>query len=504
MNDLVMIGIDSMDRELVAKYLSDLPVIRRLMEESPEVTMRSTFPPDSDTAWASIYTGLNPARHGVVNFVDPLEKTSIYQTDYLDSRRVMGKTFWDIAGKAGRRVCLLFPHIGYPVWEINGIMVSRIPKKDGFAVYPPATTLDANLGALEIPKRVPNSTAEYEEYCTTFERVVRHEFAFARRMLAAGGWDLFFFYSPALDFIQHIFWNYCDPEDPSFPGEENPYRSVIHDFYVLYDTLLGELLAGVPAGTPVVILSDHGHSMRPIELFNINEILRREGYLAQKTGASIPLKKASERVKRGVANLVQKTALRGTALRMLRKHPMIKEFYTVPSLIDFDRTVARCTDLSGVKSYTYGGIVLSRAQLPEAGAYEQTRAAIIDLLAAHTIPGSDEAIFEWVRRREDLYEGEYLDRWPDIIFKLREGYGAGWAINVPLFSLAATHNFYPGSHRGDTPVLYLKNLNGKTVKRRQIDLMDISPTVLDLMGIDRRDCAFDGESIFAERAPSSP
>jgi len=72
---ILIIGIDSMDSELVHKFIEDLPNIRRLMENSPNIKFEGVFPPDSPTSWASIYTGLNPAKHGVLLFVDPLEKT---------------------------------------------------------------------------------------------------------------------------------------------------------------------------------------------------------------------------------------------------------------------------------------------------------------------------------------------------------------------------------------------------------------------------------------------
>ena len=73
MAKLLIIGIDSMDRELVSKYLDSLPNFRKIIEESPKIRSASVFPPDSDTAWASIYTGLNPTKHGIVEFVDPLD-----------------------------------------------------------------------------------------------------------------------------------------------------------------------------------------------------------------------------------------------------------------------------------------------------------------------------------------------------------------------------------------------------------------------------------------------
>ena len=42
-------------------------------------------------------------------------------------------------------------------------------------------------------------------------------------------------------------------------------------------------------------------------------------------------------------------------MTIVRTFPGIKKMYTAPLNIDFDRTLAPCTDLSGMKAYQYGG-----------------------------------------------------------------------------------------------------------------------------------------------------
>ena len=148
-----MIGIDSMDSELLSKYLEFMPNFKKLKETTTKIKMESVFPPDSDTAWASIYTGLNPAEHGVVGFVDPLKKSVDIQTKESEADFIRGKTFWDYASDTGKKVIVLLPHIAYPPWKINGVMVSRSRVIDDVKACPPIKNYD--ISRLNSPKGVP-------------------------------------------------------------------------------------------------------------------------------------------------------------------------------------------------------------------------------------------------------------------------------------------------------------------------------------------------------------
>ena len=103
MSRVIIIGIDAMDSRLLSRFEKDLPYLSQLQREHSNINLTCVYPPDTPTAWASAYTGLNPAQHGVVYFVDPLEKLSIFATQELDNQAVQGRTFWDFAGSLGKR-----------------------------------------------------------------------------------------------------------------------------------------------------------------------------------------------------------------------------------------------------------------------------------------------------------------------------------------------------------------------------------------------------------------
>jgi len=96
---VIIIGIDGMDSNLISKYEEDLPTIKKMMKDGSSLKLQTVFLPDSDTSWASIYTGMNPAEHGVLQFIDPLEKAHKYLSEEIDNTTIRGKAYWDVAGK---------------------------------------------------------------------------------------------------------------------------------------------------------------------------------------------------------------------------------------------------------------------------------------------------------------------------------------------------------------------------------------------------------------------
>ncbi len=497
MHRLVIMAIDSLDRELVNRYLNNMPNVKRIVEKSGRFLTRSVFPPDSDTAWATIYSGLDPSYHGVVEFVDPLDRSKLTksQAEYVDISHVRGRTFWDIASSKKKRVCLINPHLGFPVWPVNGVMLHADPNTGSLHISPPDYAIKFVHRSFEHQKRIPRSKLEFRSYLTKKAELVMTEFEFFGKMYQQEPWDLFMFYSSGLDAIMHLYWNYCDPADPTYPGR-NDFESAIEDFHILYDHLIGTFLQNLTAETSVLIISDHGHSMRPVNLININEILKGAGFLKGRGGSLAPLLNYKERLKRHAATLAQRAGLRVAAMTLVRTFPKIKKMYTTPSTIDFQNSLAWCTDLSGMKAYTYGGIHINKYLLSDPTDYERTRSSIIELLKQVTLPATHQPAFDFIERREALYTGPFVQKYPDIVFNLKEGYGAGWSINVPVYSTSMAHKFYPGSHRGSTPVFYLLNSSEKSIARRDIAFIDYLPTILDLLDIDPREFNCAGKSIF--------
>jgi predicted AlkP superfamily phosphohydrolase/phosphomutase len=129
--------------------------------------------------------------------------------------------------------------------------------------------------------------------------------------------------------------------------------------------------------------------------------------------------------------------------------------------------------------------------------YEGIRQSIIDLLLQIEDPKSSDKIVQWAIRREELYNGSYISKYPDVVFKLKDDWGVDWNTGGSLFGKSITHKLFSGTHRQDSAVFLLHHLDGLRCSEDRPKLTDVTPTILHLLGLDDLNShgLFDGKSI---------
>lgn len=501
MSKVLVIGIDALDSKMLSKFENDLPNFRRLREVNPNVKMDGVLPPDSQTSWASIYTGLNPAQHGILLFIDPLDKVTTIVSEEIDNSEIQGKTFWDLAGSCGKKVCVITPLLGYPIWPVNGVMIGRSLLEQDFQVFPQELYNSYPLSQLLEPKGFPGKGKRLEQYIKSLGKHVLDHAEFSLRILKEQDWNLFFTYSGAMDAIQGFFWMYYDESDPSYPGD-NPCQNIIKDFYVLHDEIIGRFLDAVDSDTITIVVSDHGMGLRPTKLLNINEILRRNSLLVLKDTSLLSVNAPAhltirliEKSKGWALRKIHKYNLGNLAQLLLRIFPQGRRIYTSPLSIDWQKTSAYLSDLSGIKAYSYGGIRINQERVGDRE-LEEMKSLIIEELSRIRDPDTDEKLVKRVCRREELYSGKHISLYPEIVYELKEDYGGGWTASSSLFGKSYSHSLVSGGHMRHSPT-FLMSKQGKKPMRENIALMDVAPTVLELLGVEG-DFGFAGRSLFVE------
>lgn len=477
MTSVLVIGIDGLDSSLLSIFKDSLPNFKKITENSPSVKFQSVFPPDSSTAWASIYTGLTPAKHGIVFFKDPFNLTIRNEIQ----THIFKKTFWRFAEEKRKKVCALYPFLPIDP-SYDQIYPAHLIKKYDFVKYEPLPLY---------------SSWKLEKIIDKVKKRTLTQCRVGLDIYKDSDWDLFFIYFPDLDNIEHLFWRFYDKNDPEYQSD-NPYREVIVETYKLFDReVIGKFLRVIESDV-FIVLSDHGHTRRPINIVNINEILRRAGFLSFKKSSNY----ASNLRKAAIKLMNDVQILRRILLVLWKFLPRkSKELYMKTTPIAWQNTMAALSEpgqVEGLKTYSYAGIKINRNLYEQM--YERICQDLINLIYEIKEPKSSTRIVEWVCKREELYSGEHILNYPDIVFKLRDEWGVGVdaGTNCSIFSSSYSHKIYSGMHKLETPVFIINSLSENmniNINKNNISLMDIAPTILDILCVKRKHLNFDGKSI---------
>ncbi len=125
-----------MDPEFVEAHWNDLPNLTNLRQDGMFSRLATTTPPQSPVAWSTFATGLDPADHGIFDFVhrDPVTLSPYLSTDRTEGPRFQialgpyeiplsgsrvvslrkGKAFWEILTKKGVPVRVIRMPANYP------------------------------------------------------------------------------------------------------------------------------------------------------------------------------------------------------------------------------------------------------------------------------------------------------------------------------------------------------------------------------------------------------
>ncbi len=136
---LIVLGIDGMDPGFVERHWAALPNLAKLRQQGRFSRLQTTTPPQSPVAWSTFITGLEPAEHGLFDFIHRDPKTlepfsSMSRTEEprwqlpvgpyvlpLSSSRVIalrkGTPFWQTLSRRGYPVTVVRMPTNYPPIE---------------------------------------------------------------------------------------------------------------------------------------------------------------------------------------------------------------------------------------------------------------------------------------------------------------------------------------------------------------------------------------------------
>ncbi|HSR32216.1 MAG TPA: alkaline phosphatase family protein, partial [Anaerolineae bacterium] len=510
---VLVIGLDGVTFDLLGPWIEsgDLPNLRKLVEQGASGKLRTTLPPISSSSWSSFLTGVNPGKHGLVDFVYP--GADSYKVSMINATSRRTRSLWNWLNDAGFKVGLLGIPTTYPTEPVNGFMISGFlaPGPDSEWAYPPELKqeLRAELGEFQLsPDERYRSTRWLDRFLEDLTASVENRTQAALYLMRNKPWDLFAVVYWDTDMVQHETWRLLDPNHPRHDSEEAAaQRDQILAFHRKVDADVGRLLAEVDSDTLVVVMSDHGFG--PVHSFFLtNNWLASLGLLQFKSNPWTTLKRALFRL--GFTPLQMFRIVKALGMGKLRrqvrfqqKAGLLNRVFLSFDDVDWSRTQAFSIGSFGQVYVNLAGVRPEGIVQP-GQEYEELKERITREAMALRDPRSGEPLVERVYRREEIYSGPYIDRTPDLIVQPQgwqymafghADFGSNKLVE-PIIGLS-------GHHRPDGVLI----LSGEGVKPgthvEGAHILDLAPTILHAMGIDVPQ-DLDGRVLDEAFEPSSP
>jgi predicted AlkP superfamily phosphohydrolase/phosphomutase len=283
---VAIIGLDAGEPTLAFdRWLADLPNLRRLTQTGLYGNLESCFPPITVPAWSCMATSKDPGTLGVYGFRNRRD-WSYENLGIATNLEIRHPRLWDHLARAG------LPSITVGVPQTFPIV--HPPRGCQITCFLTPSTESRYTHPAELAEELRGLVGEYmldvkdfrtddkERLLKQIHAMAEQRFKVCRHLLTTRPWNLFWMVDMGVDRIQHGFWQYMDREHHRYqPG--NPFEHAIHDYYVLIDRQIGELLEVLDLEqTAVWVVSDHGAKRMDGGLC-LNDWLIRERYLTLKS-----------------------------------------------------------------------------------------------------------------------------------------------------------------------------------------------------------------------------
>jgi len=501
----LLIGIDGASHEVLAERgESVVPNLTELLDSGTSGELESQLPPWTPSAWPSLYTGVNPGKHGVYGFL----AFEGHDWDVVDYADVKSHALWELLSQRGYTSVVVNVPVTHPPRAFDGALVPGYVAPERPACHPQGLLeeIDAAIGEYRVYDDSTDPRDDRVERIESYEGLIASR-GDAFRYLA----DRF---DPDFGFLQ---FQQTDTVFHESPEDDR----VVDAVYAAADREIG---ATIDACDPDVVLvaSDHGIGPYDGHEFRANSFLRDRGDVTTTVGeggmpswTSIARNRlqgeaadrtggadgtagsgtdASPSVLERSLSAAARVGITSQRIERVVKRLGIEEYVLQIAPADAVRAAAEQVDFRSSRAYVRDRIELGvRINLagrepdgvvPEAD-YERVRGELIDALAAVETPDGD-PVFDRVEPREAVFEGPYLDDAPDLVVVPSE---------FDQFLSASLHDEQfgppsePWNHKLEGVIAAAGDVDDSVALgtdadgRPEAHLFDVAPTVLATFGL---------------------
>jgi Tfp pilus assembly protein PilF/predicted AlkP superfamily phosphohydrolase/phosphomutase len=284
----LLIGLDGADWTLIDERIAagEMPNMNRLVQQGTRGKLLSISPMLSPVIWTSLATGVEPARHGILDFL--VEDPEGGSAQPVTSVQRTAPTFWELLSRRGLHCGVIGWWASWPADPIEGYMITD---RIGYQLFGYQDERDDPVGKtwppelyssirplireaddipwLEVEPYLDGSRKPPEDFDEDEQKMLA-EF---RTLLASGqsyleiakklgkeqSPDLEIVYFEGTDTIGHLFMPYRPPARRGVdPDRSAAFGSAVNRYYRTIDGMLGRLLEDHGDEWTIMIVSDHG------------------------------------------------------------------------------------------------------------------------------------------------------------------------------------------------------------------------------------------------------
>ena len=484
----LVIGLDGACLPVLKPMIEDgvVPNIATLHDRSAVGPLKSQLPPWTPSAWPSMYTGVNPGKHGVYDFLH----FDGYDWDVVNRSHVKEHAVWELLSLEGYRSVILNVPVTGPPPEFDGVLVPGYTAPEGPNCHPPRIwdELNRELGEYKLYTDSLSMGASDQERKDGYKQLTRMRGAAFRYLVKE--------YEPDFGFVQ---FQQCDTVYHDFPGEKETARRV----YGAIDEEVGDIVTACEPDVTLLV-SDHGIGPMTGREFRVNGYLRDESFLTATAGeGGMPSWKTLSRKQRhhdeegdsteltaveralSVAARVGITSQRmAVVLQRLGLDDRVREIVPMDVIRAGSEQVDFAASTAYMRSRTEMGVRLNVSGREPSGVvteaeYEQIREKVAEALKRVTTPSGD-PIFERVLPRESVFDGPYLEDAPDLVTVPNQfEHYLSASVREELFAEPNE----PWEHKLEGVVMAAGDDIDREADLSSAHLFDIAPTILATFGL---------------------